>query len=78
MSDPIKPNHYNALDDSGIKCYQAITAQMGEDRMVGFYWGNAVKYLWRWPRKNKLEDLKKAVENLRMLIDMLENKKEVS
>ncbi len=72
MADPVKPDHYDSLDDSGIKCYQAMTAQMGVDRMVGFCWGNAVKYLWRWPRKNKLEDLKKAAEYIRMLIDMLE------
>lgn len=41
----------------------------------GFYWGNAMKYLLRFQKKNGLEDLKKARKNLDWLIDETEGKK---
>lgn len=36
-------------------------------------WGNAIKYLLRFQKKNGLEDLKKARKNLDWLIEELEN-----
>ena len=48
------PEHYTA-HPSGIECIQ-VTEHMG------FCLGNAVKYIWRAGlKKDKLEDLKKAV-----------------
>lgn len=32
----------------------------GEHVMADYWCITALKYLWRWPRKNGLEDLKKA------------------
>lgn len=34
---------------------------------------NAIKYLWRWKRKNGVEDLKKAVWYIQHLIDEKES-----
>ena len=33
-----------------------------------YWWGCAFKYLWRWPLKNGVEDLRKAEECLSLLI----------
>lgn len=70
MSDPVNPTHYHPVDGSDIHCHHAQLAQMGWAAMRGYHWGNIVKYMWRWPRKNKVEDLRKAAEHLRMLIDL--------
>lgn len=74
MSDPIKPDHYHPEDDSGIHCHHAQLAQMGAEYMVGYHWGNIIKYVWRWQRKNGVEDLRKAAEHIRMLIELEEKK----
>jgi hypothetical protein len=34
---------------------------------------NAIKYLWRWKRKNGIEDLQKAHWYIEKLIGVLEN-----
>ena len=55
-SDPINPSHYKR---GGIECIEAIKAATGEG-FIGYVWGNVLKYLWRWPKKGGVEDLKKA------------------
>jgi hypothetical protein len=55
-SDPINPSHYK---QGGIECIEAIKAATGEG-FVGYVWGNVLKYLWRWPKKGGVDDLKKA------------------
>jgi len=47
------PKHY-VSHPSGVECIQ-ITEHMN------FCIGNAIKYLWRWDKKNGIQDLKKAV-----------------
>ncbi|HIH2980832.1 TPA: DUF3310 domain-containing protein [Streptococcus pneumoniae] len=37
-----------------------------------FFWGNAIKYMLRFQKKNGLEDLKKARKNLDWLIEEME------
>jgi hypothetical protein len=39
---------------------------------AAYCWQNAFKYLWRWPYKNGLEDLKKCRWYLDRLIEELE------
>lgn len=52
------PVHYTKGD---IECKDAIRAALGDALYVdGFCRGNAIKYLWRYPFKNGVEDLKKA------------------
>jgi hypothetical protein len=55
-SDPINPGHYK---QGGIECIEAIKAATG-DGFIGYVWGNVLKYLWRWPKKGGVDDLKKA------------------
>jgi hypothetical protein len=55
-SDPINPSHYK---QGGIECIEAIKAATGEG-FVGYVWGSVLKYLWRWPKKGGVDDLKKA------------------
>jgi hypothetical protein len=55
-SDPINPFHYK---QGGIECIEAIKAATG-DGFIGYVWGNVLKYLWRWPKKGGVDDLKKA------------------
>jgi hypothetical protein len=55
-NDPVNPSHYK---QGGIECIEAIKAATG-DGFVGYVWGNVLKYLWRWPKKGGVDDLKKA------------------
>lgn len=57
MSDNINPSHYTQGE---IECIQAIRASMSIDQYRGFLKGNVMKYMWRYDRKNGVEDLKKA------------------
>lgn len=66
------PAHYTA---GGIECIDAIeAATTGLEGIEAACTANAVKYLWRWKRKNGVEDLKKAVWYINHLIKKLENK----
>lgn len=67
-----KPPHYNAAN---IECIDAMTAMVeGADVPAheSYCWQNAFKYLWRFPYKNGLEDLRKARWYLDRLIAHLE------
>ena len=55
-SDPVNPSHYK---QGGIECIEAIKAATGEG-FPDYLRGNVLKYLWRWPKKNGVDDLKKA------------------
>ena len=58
MADNVNhPNHYTSGD---IECIDAIKSALGNELFCGYLWGNAIKYLWRWPRKNRDEDLAKC------------------
>lgn len=70
MSDPIKPSHYKAVDGSETDCHIAQLAMMGTEQMRGYHRGNILKYLWRYMRKNGVEDLQKAREHISMLIEL--------
>ena len=67
-----KPPQYN---NSTIECIDAMTA-MAEGCDIpsheAYCWQNGFKYLWRWPYKNGLEDLKKARWYLDRLIQKVE------
>jgi len=53
-----RPAHYN---QGGIECVDAIAAATVELRgLEAVCTANAIKYLWRWKRKNGTEDLRKA------------------
>ena len=50
------PSHYAGE----IECIECIKAQMSHEEFKGYLRGNSVKYMWRYNRKNGLEDLQKA------------------
>ena len=57
--DPIvRPGHYSGTH--GIECLEAIRNMLTPEQYVGFLRGNQLKYLWRFSRKNGVEDLQKA------------------
>lgn len=65
-----KPQHYA---DSKIECIDAI--EEATKHLSGFEaycTGNTLKYLWRWKKKNGIEDLKKAQWYLNKLISTVE------
>ena len=51
------PQHYQGKVEC-IDCIESVTA--GLNGIEAFCTGNAIKYLYRWKRKNGIEDLKKA------------------
>ena len=59
MNDNVNhPSHYT---QGGIECIDAIEAAVSElSGIEAVCTGNAIKYLWRWKRKNGVEDLEKA------------------
>ena len=64
------PAHYTK---GKIECIDAIeSATDGLTGFKGYCVGNIFKYLWRWNKKNGLEDLKKARWYLDKLIAKVE------
>jgi hypothetical protein len=59
-----KPNHYKGE----IECIDAIKSSMTIEEVKGFLKGNVQKYVWRYDKKNGIEDLKKAQWYLDKLI----------
>ena len=51
------PSHYQGK----VECIECIeSATDGLNGIEAFCTGNAIKYLYRWKKKNGIEDLKKA------------------
>lgn len=74
MSDVIShPDHYAG---HGIECMDAMRSMMyGADvtNSQAYWWGCIFKYVWRFAKKNGVEDLKKARQCIGYLIEDLEN-----
>ena len=66
MSDIVKaPAHY--MGDGEVECKRAMQSMMTNTAFVGtamYWWGCAFKYIWRWPHKNGVQDIDKAIECL--------------
>lgn len=73
MNDNVnKPSHY--ISESGIEALDVIDAfKACPEYKVGFFWGNVIKYVLRFHKKNGIEDLKKAEFYLKRLIEELEH-----
>lgn len=72
MPDNSKINHPSHYSGS-IEAIDAIAAATAElEGVEAFDTGNALKYLWRWKRKNGVEDLNKAIWYIQHLIKHLE------
>lgn len=67
MTDNVNsPSHYQGKVEC-IDCIESATA--GLQGIEAFCAGNAIKYLYRWKRKNGIEDLKKAKWYIEKLLD---------
>ena len=68
-----KPKHYQGK--YGMESIEIIDNFIGDLKgKSAWAWGNIIKYLVRFQKKNGLEDLKKAKKNLEWLIDEIENR----
>ena len=66
MGDNVNhPGHYTSGD---VECIDAIRSALGPVLFAGYLWGNAIEYLWRWPRKN----LDKDLDKLRFYVDRIQ------
>ena len=63
-----KPNHYQ-IGDTGLECKDFISAWVGKGNYGVFCFCNIMKYLVRAEKKNKLEDYKKAMKYLDMIVE---------
>jgi hypothetical protein len=59
------PDHYKGA----VECIDAIRASMTAEAFAGYLKGNIQKYLWRYEKKNGVEDLRKAGVYLNWLIE---------
>ena len=66
------PAHYK-LDGLDIESKDVLKSVLGTEGYVHWACGNAMKYIFRWEKKNGLEDLKKARKNLDFAIETLES-----
>lgn len=67
-----KPSHYQGAH--GLEAIDVVRNFAGGlNAEQGFYWGNAIKYMLRFQKKNGVEDLKKARKNLDWLIENMED-----
>ena len=65
MESNVSPNHYKGE----VECISAIKSAMSKEAFKGYLRGNVIKYVWRFDKKNGIEDLKKAQVYLNWLID---------
>jgi len=74
MNDMVNhPSHYTS---GRIECIDALeSATTGLQGIEAVCTANAIKYLWRWKRKNGTEDLKKAKWYIDKLISKQEDNK---
>ena len=70
MSDSINPDHYKS---GSIECIEAIKASLNKQQFKGYLKASIIKYLWRYEKKNGLEDLEKANWFLQRLIKEEDN-----
>ena len=69
-----RPAHYTA---GRIECIDAMEAAVtGLEGMDAVLTAQVLKYLWRWKKKNGVEDLRKDEWYLRRLIAMKEGSNE--
>ena len=63
--DSINPDHYKS---GHVECIDAIKASLDKQQFKGYLKASIIKYLWRYEKKNGLEDLQKAEWFLQRLI----------
>lgn len=72
MDDKINPNHYEFGDMEARRFLDKVFKYGEFEAWEAPYVSNAIEYIVRAPRKNGLEDFKKAKWNLDRLIEKCE------
>lgn len=75
MFHPVKyPKHY--AGDGKVSCMMALKSMMHDVKLsptVIYWWGCSLKYLWRWPWKNGVQDIEKAIQCMQYMKGELED-----
>lgn len=71
MTDFVTPAHYVLKD--GSDSMDLIAKILGKEQFKGFLRGNALKYLIRYEQKGGVEDLLKAMDYIKRLLEVEEN-----
>lgn len=65
------PSHYTS---GKVECIDALeAATSGLQGIEAVCTANAIKYLWRWKKKNGIEDLEKAIKYINFLIEKVDD-----
>jgi hypothetical protein len=68
----VSPNHYKA---GGIETIDIIKSKLTREEYEGYIIGNILKYITRFRHKNGIEDVKKAEQYIKWLIESLGDEK---
>ena len=71
MSKENPVSHYDFDDVSPLDIFKILEKKDKMTNYQAFCRFNAIKYIWRYPQKNGIEDLEKARDYLRLLIEEL-------
>lgn len=63
------PSHYAGGGIEAMDALKSAMAGSGLSPMASYWWGCAFKYLWRFERKNGVEDLRKCRQCIDFLIE---------
>ena len=74
VNTPTDPNHYK---QHGVETWDALERDLSAEAYRGFLVGNVRKYLDRYPYKNGVEDLDKAITYLQHLREYEDNQSRV-
>ena len=68
---PDMVNHPPHYASGAVECIDAIHAALGDDGLVAYCRGNAIKYLWRTGKKgDAVQDLEKAVWYIQKAVEV--------
>lgn len=68
--DPVdRPEHYQT--DAGFECKDVIREAIGVIGYIYFCIGNVIKYLFRFKKKNGIEDIRKALWYLTEAVNLI-------
>ena len=69
LSNPLSPDHYTS---GGLELIEIWKKKLTKEEFEGLCKGNVLKYVIRCDKKNGVEDLKKAQQYLKWLIESKE------
>ena len=65
-------NHPSHYETGKFECFDVMREIYGDDFMKHFCIGNAFKYMYRFPRKNGVEDVRKAKRYLEIFLEIVD------